>query len=100
MYGSYAALIKVTERLLQERKLPTQPKFLFPVISSLGFMNADMTQHSWWKCSNSRAGDEPESGFRTPALGGPRTSNSGRGGFVDSGRTLQSSSLKEKKKFA
>src|SRR4051794_30848013 len=48
MYGSktrcFNALIEVAERLVQERKLGYQPKFLFPVISSLGFMHQDMTQ--------------------------------------------------------
>lgn len=40
----YSSLIAVTERLLADHKLSFQPKFLFPVISSLGFLNKDMRQ--------------------------------------------------------
>lgn len=38
----FASLMPVVNRLLEERKLGSQPTFLFPVISSLGFMNDDM----------------------------------------------------------
>src|SRR6476661_7803524 len=31
-----------SQRLNQERKLPFQPQFLFPIVSSLGFVNDDM----------------------------------------------------------
>lgn len=37
----FASLMPVVNRLLEERKLGSQPTF-FPVISSLGFMNNDM----------------------------------------------------------
>lgn len=40
----YGALIHVVERLQTNHKLSFQPKFLFPVISSLGFINKDMQQ--------------------------------------------------------
>jgi hypothetical protein len=40
----YAALMAVTERLLADHKLSFQPKFLFPVVSSLGFLNDDMRE--------------------------------------------------------
>jgi hypothetical protein len=40
----YSSLIDVTERLLTNHKLSFQPKFLFPIISSLGFINKDMQQ--------------------------------------------------------
>ena len=40
----YSALISVVNRLIEERKLNFQPIFLFPVLSSLGIMNADMKQ--------------------------------------------------------
>jgi hypothetical protein len=40
----YEAVIAVAERLSAEHKLSFQPKFLFPVISSFGFMNKDMQQ--------------------------------------------------------
>ena len=40
----YAALIAVAERLQAEHKLSFQPKFLFPVLSSFGFMNSDMQE--------------------------------------------------------
>jgi hypothetical protein len=42
--GRYSALIAVVKRLQEERKLSFQPSFLFPVLSSLGFMNEDMKQ--------------------------------------------------------
>jgi hypothetical protein len=38
----YAALVAVANCLLQKKKLDFQPTFLFPVISSLGFLNKDM----------------------------------------------------------
>lgn len=40
----YGSLMAVAERLLAEHKLHFQPKFLFPVISSFGFLNEDMKQ--------------------------------------------------------
>jgi hypothetical protein len=40
----YSALIFVVNRLVEDRKLNFQPTFLFPVLSSLGIMNADMKQ--------------------------------------------------------
>ncbi len=40
----YSALISVVNRLVEDRKLNFQPTFLFPVLSSLGIMNADMKQ--------------------------------------------------------
>ena len=40
----YSVLISVVNRLVEERKLNFQPTFLFPVLSSLGIMNADMKQ--------------------------------------------------------
>ena len=40
----YTALISVVNRLMEERKLKFQPQFLFPVVSSLGYMNEDMNQ--------------------------------------------------------
>src|SRR3954454_14287914 len=42
--GRYSALISVAQRLVDYRKLNFRPKFLFPVLSSLGIMNADMKQ--------------------------------------------------------
>src|SRR3954454_6466234 len=42
--GRYSALISVAQRLVDDRKLNFRPKFLFPVLSSLGIMNADMKQ--------------------------------------------------------
>ena len=42
--GRYSALIAVVKRLQEERKLSFQPTFMYPVISSLGFMNKDMTE--------------------------------------------------------
>ena len=38
----YAALKSVVDRLIEDRKLTCQPEFLFPVVSSLGFLNEDM----------------------------------------------------------
>jgi hypothetical protein len=38
----YGALIEVMNRLIEDRKLKTQPTILFPIISSLGYMNDDM----------------------------------------------------------
>ena len=38
----YAALQSIVDRLREDRKLAFQPEFLFPVVSSLGFMNEDM----------------------------------------------------------
>ena len=40
----YSSLMMVATRLLAEHKLTFQPKFLFPVISALGFLNDDMRQ--------------------------------------------------------
>jgi hypothetical protein len=40
----YGALITVVQQLAKDRKLNFQPTFLFPVISSLGFMNEDMIE--------------------------------------------------------
>ena len=34
----------MVERLVEERKVDFRPTFLFPVLSSLGIMNADMKQ--------------------------------------------------------
>ena len=42
--GRFSALISVAQRLVEERKLDFRPTFLFPVLSSLGIMNADMKQ--------------------------------------------------------
>jgi len=39
--GRYSALISVVQRLVDERKLNFRPTFLFPVLSSLGIMNAE-----------------------------------------------------------
>ena len=38
----YAALRSVVDRLIEDRKLTCQPEILFPIVSSLGFMNEDM----------------------------------------------------------
>ena len=38
----YTALIQVVNRLMEERKLKFQPEFLFPIVSSLGYVNDDM----------------------------------------------------------
>ena len=38
----YKALIAVVNRLAEERKLKFQPTFLYPIVSSLGYMNGDM----------------------------------------------------------
>jgi hypothetical protein len=40
----YAPVISVVNRLAGERKLDFSPTFLFPIISSFGFMNEDMNQ--------------------------------------------------------
>ena len=40
----YAALMEIVQKLAEERKLNFQPNFLFPVLSSLGYMNEDMTK--------------------------------------------------------
>jgi hypothetical protein len=39
--AKYAALIAVAKRLTDDRKIDFQPFFLFPIISSSGFMNQD-----------------------------------------------------------
>ena len=45
-YGSkkrrHSALIDVVKRLTEERKLKFQPTFMFPIVSSLGYVNEDM----------------------------------------------------------
>ena len=38
------SLISVVQHLVEARKLNFRPKFLFPVISALGFMNKDMSE--------------------------------------------------------
>lgn len=40
----YSALKAIVERLSIDQKLDFQPELLFPVVSSLGYMNADMYQ--------------------------------------------------------
>ena len=40
----YTALIQVVNRLVEERKLKFQPDFLFPIVSSLGYVNDDMNK--------------------------------------------------------
>src|SRR6478672_7925887 len=41
----YTALVEVVNRLMEERKLKFQPEFLFPIVSSLGYVdNDDMTK--------------------------------------------------------
>ena len=40
----YGPLISVASRLAEERKLDFSPTFLFPIVSSFGFMNEDMNQ--------------------------------------------------------
>ena len=40
----YTALISVVNRLKEERKIKFQPTFLFPIVSSLGYVNEDMTK--------------------------------------------------------
>ncbi len=40
----YACLIDVVKRLMEERKLDSQPQFLCPIVSSLGYVNQDMTK--------------------------------------------------------
>ena len=48
IYGAklrrYSALMDIVQQLAEERKLNFQPSFLFPVISSLGYMNGDMSK--------------------------------------------------------
>jgi hypothetical protein len=39
--AKYSALVDVAKRLSDDRKLDTQPSFLTPIISSLGYMNSD-----------------------------------------------------------
>ena len=56
----YKALIEVVNRLAEERKLKFQPKFLYPIVSSLGYMNADMDVllkeiGKVFKCNQSKA---------------------------------------------
>ena len=46
--GRFAGLIKVAERLASQRLLGFAPFFLFPVVSSLGCMNADMIKLLKW----------------------------------------------------
>lgn len=40
----YASLKDVVKRFMEERKLDFQPKFLCPIVSSLGYVNEDMTK--------------------------------------------------------
>src|SRR6478672_2879058 len=40
----YTALVEVVNRLMKERKLKFQPEFLFPIVSSLGYVNDDMNK--------------------------------------------------------
>ena len=42
--GRFGGLIRVAERLAREGFLGFRPFFLFPVVSSLGSMNTDMTR--------------------------------------------------------
>ena len=44
----FGALIRVAERLAREGFLGSRPFFLFPVVSSLGSMNTDMTKTLKW----------------------------------------------------
>ena len=45
-YGSktrrFSALVDVAKRLTEERKLKSQPNFMYPIVSSLGYFNEDM----------------------------------------------------------
>src|SRR5690349_14232350 len=50
-----SALIAVARSLQEEHKLSFQQTFMFPVISSLGFMNQDMTE--LMKCVEQRFKD-------------------------------------------
>ena len=47
-YGSkvrrYASLIAVAKRLSEDRKLKCEPNFMFPIVSSLGYVNEDMNR--------------------------------------------------------
>ena len=38
----FSALVDVAKRLTEERKLKSQPNFMYPVVSSLGYFNEDM----------------------------------------------------------
>ena len=38
----YGALISVANRLADERRLKAEPTFLYPIVSSLGYLNQDM----------------------------------------------------------
>ena len=40
----YSSLIQIVQTLVDEKRLLCQPSFLFPVVSSLGFLNKDMNQ--------------------------------------------------------
>ena len=40
----YTVLVEVVNRLVEERKLKFQPEFLFPIVSSLGYVNDDMNK--------------------------------------------------------
>ena len=46
--GRFGGLMKVAERLAREGYLGFKPFFLFPVVSSRGSMNADMTKTLKW----------------------------------------------------
>ena len=46
--GRFGGLMKVAERLSREGYLGFKPFFLFPVVSSRGSMNADMTKTLKW----------------------------------------------------
>ena len=38
----FSALVDVAKRLTKERKLKSQPNFMYPIVSSLGYFNEDM----------------------------------------------------------
>src|SRR5687767_8790712 len=40
--GGIKRLLQIVNRLAEERKLKFQPTFLYPIVSSLGYMNDDM----------------------------------------------------------
>jgi len=40
-HNKYASLTEVVRRLSDEQKLDFQPHFVYPIITSLGFLNAD-----------------------------------------------------------
>ena len=42
MVARSGGIISVVDRLAEERKLKFHPMFLYPIVSSLGYMNADM----------------------------------------------------------